>query len=123
MVGSLGLRAWAFAHLGGQGRTRDPRAPEGRVASGPYAHLDHPVYLANLLAAAGLILAVAPPPAFAGVALVLTVALYAVLAARESAQVRGLPVVLRPRRTVAQVARSERSTWLTVGVLLVLAAC
>lgn len=121
ILAGLGLRAWAFGHLGGQGRTRDPSPPGGRVYTGPYARLEHPVYVANLLVAAGLVLAIAPPGPLAAIALIGVSGLYLVLSGRESAQIRRLPVELRPRKTVAEVARSERSTWVTVALLLLLA--
>lgn len=122
IVAGLALRAWSFAYLGGQGRTRDPSAPSGRVVSGPYARIEHPVYVANLLVATGLTVAIAPPGTVAAIALGGVGGLYAVLAARESDQVRGLDPDRRPRRTLRQVARSERSTWVTVAGLWTLAA-
>ncbi len=115
------LRAWSFAHLGGQGRTRDPSPPEARVVTGPYAVFEHPVYVANLLVAAGLTIAIHPSGLVAAGALVAVTALYTALAARESGQVEGLPV----RRSAPlwdRVPRWERSTWLTIVGLVAIAS-
>jgi len=121
LLAGLGLRAVAFRHLGGQGRTRDPSPPSGHVVTGPYSRLEHPVYVANLLIAAGLVFAMAPPDRVAAAGLIIVTGLYVALAARESEQLRSLPIERRAPRTWPQVARSERSTWLTVGVVLLLA--
>ena len=110
----LALRAWAFAHLGGQGRTRDPAPPSARVRSGPYGRLSHPVYIANLGLAVAMLVAAAPPWA-AGSGLGITVAaFYGLLAAREGAQLVDLPAVRR-RPTWRRVPRWERSTWATTA--------
>ena len=112
---ALLLRAWAFAHLGGQGRTRDPAPPTHRVRSGPYARLHHPVYLANVLLAAGMLAAAGLPRSWALALLVGVLGFYGLLAWRESAQLPGLPVAA-PRVTWARVARWERSTWITTAL-------
>jgi len=52
----LAMRLWAVAHVGPQSRTRG-QAPDTAVASGPYAHLRHPLYYANALVSEGLLVA------------------------------------------------------------------
>lgn len=117
----LALRAWAFAHLGGQGRTRDPAPPAARVRSGPYARLSHPVYVANS-GLAGCMLVAAAPPLGIGIALGGTVALfYTLLAWREGGQLAGLPLV-DGRPAWRRVPRWERSTWATTGLWFALLA-
>ncbi len=115
------LRAWAFAHLGGAGRTRSPEAPPERVRSGPYRLLDHPVYVANVLLAGAMLQAARPPGSVAALLAVALVAFYGVLARREGAQWAGRPSAARAAAW-ARVPRWERSTWATTGLwFLVLA--
>jgi len=118
IVLGLALRGWAFHHLGSVGRTRDPAAPGGRVISGPYAVLPHPVYLANYLVALGLVLTAEPGPILLALFLALVAAVYGLLARREGAQVADLPARPSASMGLAGVARSERSTWASVGALL-----
>ena len=107
------LRCWAFSHLGPQGRTRDPAAPGKRVTSGPYRSFSHPIYLSNLVIAAGLLLCASPPPSVAATLLAAVVVLYGLLGYRESRQLVAVRQVCGGRRMSWQkVARSERSTWL-----------
>ncbi len=121
LAAGLGLRAWAFAHLGSGGRTRDPAPPRTRVTSGPYRYLQHPAYVGNLLIAFGLLVVARPPgPTAAGFALVVVV-LYAILAARESRQIIGIPTRRAAALGTRGVLRSERSTWLSVGLFLLVA--
>ena len=119
----LSLRFWAFAHLGGQGRTRDASAPRRRVVSGPYAALNHPVYLGNLLLAGGIVIAARPPGWLAILSLTGVAGFYALLARREGVQVAGLAMRAGRVAGTRQVARIERSTWLTVAAVLLLASC
>ncbi len=114
----LGVRAWAFAHLGPEGRTRDPAPPASRATTGPYRWVRHPVYAGNLLVAAGLIVvAGAPATVSAGTAAAVLV-YYAVLATRESAQLARVPARSGVVLSGVRLARSERSTWLSVGLLV-----
>ncbi|MBJ94399.1 MAG: hypothetical protein CMP23_07950 [Rickettsiales bacterium] len=114
-----GLRAWAFQHLGGGGRTRQPRAPTSRVTSGPYQRLSHPVYLANVIISLALLTA-ASPRLWAALVLAAVVALsYLVLGWRETRQLCNV----RERQNsqpygLRRVARWERSTWLQIGLYL-----
>lgn len=118
LMAGLGLRAWAFSHLGPGGRTRDPSPPASRATTGPYRWLRHPVYVGNLLVAAGLLLVARLPPGLTATAASVVVGCYGLLAWRESRQLDGVParrgVVLRGEGLV----RSERSTWLSVALLL-----
>jgi len=114
------LRCWAFAHLGSQGRTRDPAPPSRRVTSGPYRWFPHPIYLGNVVIALGLLLCAAPPFGVAAALLVTVAVSYFVLGRREGQQldsVRGLHGGVR--MTLAGVARSERSTWLQLALFQV----
>jgi protein-S-isoprenylcysteine O-methyltransferase Ste14 len=114
------LRCWAFSHLGSQGRTRDPTAPAQRVVTGPYRSVAHPVYLSNLLIAIGLLLSASPPVVVATPLLVTVVLLYGILARRENRQLRELCEVIGGKRMGwAEVARSERSTWLQLALFQV----
>lgn len=119
----LGLRCWATSHIGGAGRTRLPGPPTNRVVSGPYRLLRHPLYVANLGIALGLILALRPPGPIV-VLLVLSVSgFYALLAEREDAQLIRIPA--RPASVPLgwrAVARHERSTWIGLAAILLLAA-
>ncbi|MCO4773847.1 MAG: hypothetical protein KDA24_27695 [Deltaproteobacteria bacterium] len=118
LVGGLALRLWAFAHLGPAGRTRDPSPPGGRVTTGPFAWLPHPVYLANVLLAAGLAVCAGLQAGAAAAVVAIVVTFYGVLAARESRQVRPLAPKASAAMSVKELLRSERSTWLSVGGLL-----
>ena len=115
---ALWLRAWAFAHLGGRGRTRDPAPPAGRVRGGPYGWATHPVYVANVGLAAAMLVAGRPAVAFSAPLLALVAGFYAVLGARESAQLVSLPTVDRPPDW-RSVPRWERSTWATTAAWFV----
>ena len=114
----LALRAWAFAHLGPAGRTRDPAPPSTRATTGPYRWFAHPVYAANLVIAAGVFVAAAARWEVTAVLAVAVVCAYVALARREAQQLASVPgragVVLRGW----PLARSERSTWITVAALL-----
>lgn len=114
----LGLRAWAFAHLGPAGRTRDPAPPSSRATTGPYRWLAHPVYAGNLLVAAGLLVVASAPAPVSSLAAVAVLVCYAVLAARESVQLAHVPSRGGAVLIGARLVRSERSTWLSVGLLL-----
>jgi len=118
LLGGLALRGWAFRHLGSTGRTRDPAPPTSRVTSGPYAWFPHPVYLANALLAVGLLVSARLPLPLGAAAAVVLAALYLALAVRESAQIAAAPIRVSAGLTVRELARSERSTWLSVAVLL-----
>lgn len=113
----LVCRAWAFAHLGGGGRTRAVERPPQRVRSGPYRWVEHPVYGANLLMAGGLVV-IGRPPVVPGLALLAGVAgFYVVLARREGRQLIGVPDCwVSPRWS--RVPRWERSTWATTAALV-----
>lgn len=118
LVLGLTLRLWAFHHLGPAGRTRDPRPPSGRVSAGPYRFVNHPVYVANVSLALGLVVCAAPAPSvalgcFGGVLL-----FYAALATRESQQLQALAPRPSAALPLPALLRSERSTWLSVGALL-----
>lgn len=117
-VGIL-LRGWAFSHLGSVGRTRSSEPPDGVVRSGPYGWFSHPVYAANLFLCVGLTVSAGlswGATAATGAALAL---FYLTLARRESDQLRGLRTRSGASLGVWAVARSERSTWLSVGLLLI----
>lgn len=116
------LRAWAFAHLGGQGRTRDPDPPPARVVTGPYAWVSHPVYVANLALGMAFLVAVRPPPAWAGGLALGLGGFYALLALRESGQLRAVPPAGRQPPQWRRVARWERGTWITTALFFALAA-
>lgn len=118
LLAGLALRGWAFHHLGPAGRTRHPEPPSGRVVTGPYALVPHPVYLANYALALGLVLVADPPPVGLAVFLGAVAVLYGVLARRESAQTASLPVRPSAALGLRGVMRSERSTWLSVAALL-----
>ena len=119
ILGGLALRAWSFAYLGPRGRTRSPTPPELRVTAGPYRFLEHPIYVANLAVAFGLVLAAAPSPTLVALLSIGVVAFYGVLAERESEHLAGLPSGEPVRRLRwGQVLRSERSTLLCVGLFL-----
>jgi protein-S-isoprenylcysteine O-methyltransferase Ste14 len=122
LAAGLALRAWSFSWLGGQGRTRDPGPPAVRVIGGPYALFEHPVYLANVAVALGLLIAAAPPGWLAAALALGLVAFYGALAAREGAQLAGLPTRGQPVAGLARVARTERSTWAVVALFCLLAA-
>jgi len=114
----LGVRAWAFAHLGPAGRTRDPAPPESRATSGPYRWLRHPVYVGNLAVAAGLLVVAWAPAGVSAGAAAAVLACYAVLAMRESVQLAPVPARSGVVLAGGKLVRSERSTWLSVGLLL-----
>ena len=114
------MRAWAFRSLGPSGRTRDPGPPAGRVEAGPYRWFRHPVYVANVCIAVGVIASAALPATLAMGVLLFVVLLYTLLARRETAQLRDLPVREPAALGAAALLRSERSTLLSVGALLLL---
>ena len=120
--GGIALRCWATAHLGGAGRTVSSRAPAERVVTGPFASLSHPLYTANLAIALGLLLALRPPTPLVVVLVLTVVGFYGLLAMREDVQLLDLRArAPRPPPSFRQVARHERSTWLVLGLFLVLA--
>lgn len=84
LVGGLALRAWARRHIGPHSRGRVLDCPERSVA-GPYRHLRHPLYAANLLVAASLALAIGGPTPKAFLLLLGPLLLYAILARAETA--------------------------------------
>jgi protein-S-isoprenylcysteine O-methyltransferase Ste14 len=119
----LALRGWATAHLGGAGRTRSPLAPPTRVVTGPYARLRHPLYVGNLAIALALVLALRPPGPIVVLLVLVVTAFYAILAEREDHLLEGLPErPPAPALSWARVARHERSTWIGLGLMLVLGA-
>jgi len=87
LVAGLALRIWARAHIGPHSRGRNLSAPE-RCVGGPYRWIGHPLYLANLLVAAALGLALSGPAPAAALFLAGPAALYAALARAESARLR-----------------------------------
>jgi protein-S-isoprenylcysteine O-methyltransferase Ste14 len=113
-AGHLG-RIAAFRWLGGVGRTRDPGPPAARVVGGPY-RLRHPVYLANGVVAAGLVLAAGLSPPGALASLVLVAAVYGLLAVREERLLAGLPRVPGEPAPWGRALRWERSSLLTTAV-------
>ncbi len=116
LIPGLGLRLWAFTHLGGRGRTRDPRAPTDRVCSGPYRLLGHPVYVGNAVMAAAMLLAAGlRAPTGLGFGLFVLV-FYAGLALREHRQLVGLPKAPAEPVPWARAATWERSTWATTAL-------
>ncbi len=119
ILSGLALRAWSFAYLGPGGRTRSAAPPVQRVAAGPYRLLEHPVYVANIAVAFGLVLAAAPPALLVLLLSVGVVGFYAILAVRESTQLVGLPLAEPVQRLGwLQLLRSERSTLACVGLFL-----
>jgi protein-S-isoprenylcysteine O-methyltransferase Ste14 len=123
LVMGLALRGWATAHLGGAGRTRSAEPPEARVVTGPYARLRHPLYVANLGISLGLVLALRPPGPIVVLLVLSVTAFYALLAERENHLLEGLPIRPPvPALPWALVARHERSTWISLGLILILGA-
>ncbi len=118
IAAGLLLRAWAFRHLGSSGRTRDPAPPSGRVRTGPYGLLPHPVYVSNLLVVGGLLTTASLSAGAAIAAMALPSGLYLMLAVRESRQLEALTQRPSAGLSPLQLARSERSTWLSVAALL-----
>lgn len=90
VIAAAALRLWAGAHLGAHGN--DARANAPRLArTGPYRLSRNPLYISNILAAAGLILfanVLALPVALALIALVIVH--HMVLVFHEEAVLRGL---------------------------------
>jgi len=88
------------------------------VRTGPYKWFGHPVYAANLLLCFGLTVSAGLDwsPALATVAALTT--FYLILAMRESRQLRGLNTRPGAGLGLWSVARSERSTWLSLALLL-----
>jgi protein-S-isoprenylcysteine O-methyltransferase Ste14 len=118
---ALSLRGWAFAHLGGAGRTRDLAAPTERVNSGPYRWVAHPVYVANCGLAGAMLVAAAPGWIIGAGLGAFVFAFYGLLAWREGAQLRDVPAapgLIAWRR----VPRWERSTWATTALFFGLLA-
>ncbi len=116
LVPGLALRLWAFTHLGGRGRTRDPGPPIDRVSSGPYRWVGHPIYLGNASMALAMLVA-AGLSALAGLGYGLfVVGFYAVLAMREQLQITGLKTAPAQAVPWAQAASWERSTWATTAL-------
>lgn len=111
----LALRAWAFAFLGGQGRTRDPAPPAARVVSGPYRFVKHPVYVANMGLALALVIGARVAPGPAGLLAGLAAALWLTLAWREDEILEGLSERGGEADWMA-VRRSERSTWMAGAI-------
>ena len=56
VLAGIVMRLWAVAHIGPESRTRATFSPERRVRSGPYAVIEHPLYIANALLSGGLVL-------------------------------------------------------------------
>lgn len=100
---SMALRLWARAHIGPHSRGRILSSPE-RCVGGPYRFLDHPLYAANLLAVAGLALALAGPGVSALAIVAGPAVLYALLGRAESRRLRALA----PPTRSAALPRSER---------------
>ena len=111
LVGLL-LRLWAISWIGPAARTRDTRAPSVRVTGGPY-RLRHPLYVANVLVAAGFAWACRPSLTQLTVGVAAVTAFYLVLAGREekALAVGRVPDGVRPRLTLRKTLRTERSTW------------
>lgn len=123
LAAGLALRGWAFRWLGPQGRTRDPARPSALVTGGPYALLRHPVYVGNVLVAAGLVVALRPAGVAAALLLGLVTGVYAALAKREHRLLQGLAgAPIGPRLDLRAVLRSERSTYLSTALMLALAS-
>lgn len=115
----LAARSWAFVYLGSTGRTRDPAPPSERVVGGPYRWFNHPVYLANVCVALGIVLAASPGPAFSVCVALLVVGFYRLLALREEGLLVGLPArASRSIHSVAALARCERSSWMTLSLVV-----
>jgi protein-S-isoprenylcysteine O-methyltransferase Ste14 len=119
----LMLRFWAVGHIGGESRTRLAEAPESRVVTGPYRFFRHPLYLGNLGVALGLLLALRPPGPIVALIAFFTIAFYALLARREDEMLWSVPTrKLKRRASWEEIARCERSTWLTTALILTLGA-
>ena len=109
LIAGLSLRAWSRRHIGPHSRGREMACPE-ISSSGPYRFFPHPLYLANLLVASSLALALAGPTWTALLAMSLPVCLYATLAIAESRHLAKHPA---PRRSAPHDATSGgwRSEW------------
>lgn len=109
LVAGLGLRAWARRHIGPHSRWRKLACPERSVA-GPYRYVRHPLYLANMMVASSLSLALAGPGWVVLAILAGPSCLYIVLARAETSLVRSLSP---PERIVAHDSRTGgwRSEW------------
>jgi protein-S-isoprenylcysteine O-methyltransferase Ste14 len=84
------LRLWAGAHLGDHGNTARAEA-ERLVSSGPYRLSRNPLYVSNILAAAGLILFANALPIAVAIALIIAVVIHhVVLVFHEERSLRAL---------------------------------
>ncbi len=82
VVGEL-LRIWAVSHVGRTTRSRRLKAP-ALVTTGPYAHVRHPIYVANFLIGLGMVI-LSEAMLFVFVFLVLFGIQYAVITGEEEA--------------------------------------
>jgi protein-S-isoprenylcysteine O-methyltransferase Ste14 len=127
LAGGLALRAWARRHIGPHSRGRVLDCPERSVA-GPYRFLRHPLYVANLLVAASLALALVGPRPPVLLLLLGPVLLYALLGRAETVFVArsGTPERRTPHDRSTGGWRSEWASFVPPvavwGVLHLLAA-
>jgi len=77
------LRIWARRHIGPHSRGRNLSCPE-RSTGGPYRHLRHPLYMANLCVVAAIALVLTGPVWQAALLVAGPCGLYALLARAET---------------------------------------
>jgi len=110
-------RVASFSWLGGQGRTRDPAPPSGRVVNGPY-RLRHPVYVSNAVLASGLVVSAGVGAVGAAALIGLALGAYGLLAWREERQLQGVPPRPAVRASWLLALRWERSSFATTAAAL-----
>jgi len=86
---------------------------------GPYRWSSHPVYVANVCVALGIVLAASPGPVLSVCVALIVLGFYRLLALREEGQLVGLPArASRSIHSVAALARCERSSWMTLSLVV-----
>lgn len=103
LLAGLALRVWARRHIGLHTRGKWLEAPY-RAIGGPYRHLSHPLYLANVLVALGCLGAIGGGVGATLLATLPVALLYVLLARGESA-------FLAAGNPPTQSTRVERPGW------------